>query len=178
MSINTVSRLAEVSKISTKKLEWWPFDQVGPKIKKRIKFEALYINTFFVINSVMGFVSGVLHVIPLEDDKELFYPLAIFEQFAPKWQFWLEWLYRMSFLLIPFIMAGPSYIGIYLSSRFRFQFYLFNEYLKNINYLNDNQQTPDFIENKDYQKKIKKRLIFCIKRNIHLYEQVFFKNFI
>lgn len=168
--------MTKVTKNLLNTFEWWPNDAADPEIKNRIKREAFYINTFFVVNAIVGLASGVLHAIPLEDDKELFYALVIFEEFAPKWKFWLEWLYRMSFLVVPLVMTYTSHIGIYMCARFWFQFYTYNEYLKKINFLSDAQQTPDLIENQNYQNEIKKRLVFCIKRNIHMYTQVFLKN--
>lgn len=110
-------------------------------------------------------ISAILHIIPLKDDIELFYPLAIFEEYTPEWKEFFSGLYRASFISISFIMIIPCYLLIYMSSHVRFEFYMFLQILKNINLDGDPLVV---IQNPKYQARIKKRLIYCIKQHTYL----------
>jgi hypothetical protein len=151
-------------------LDWSKINRAGPKIEKWIKMEALYLNSFVLFTTVLSYVSAVTHAIPIEDDNDIFYPLAIFEEFFPQCQNVLSSLYRATFFLVPLIMSTPCYLVIYITSKMRFQFYMLLHFLKRINSGYETSDINQLINDRQYQEEIKKRLKFCVKWHTQLYE--------
>jgi hypothetical protein len=58
-------------------VELWRIIFCGPKLEKRIKTEALYFNGFAVSVAILSYVNAVTYSKPLENDGDIFYPLAI-----------------------------------------------------------------------------------------------------
>lgn len=136
-------------------------------IQKKIKFEENYIHVFIIISTITGVVSGIFHAIPLEDDEDIFYPLVIFEEIAPEnLKNMLNWIYRISFLVMPVVMLAPFHITIFAINIIRTQLLLLLEVLKKINQGYDTSN--DLFNNSEYQKEIKKRLKTCIIRHTEL----------
>lgn len=100
----------------------WDINSATAKIKHKIKMEAFYVNSFVVVNTILAIISGIFHAIPLKDDEDLFYPLAIFEEYTPKWKDFFSLLFRVCFVPISFVMLTPCHVFIYMTSHFRFQF--------------------------------------------------------
>ncbi|XP_044270130.1 uncharacterized protein LOC123014895 [Tribolium madens] len=63
-------------------------------------------------------------------------------------------------------MIAPFQMIIYVTSRLRFQIFLFSDILENISEGYDISKPNGLIENSTYQKQIKRRLKICIKRHI------------
>lgn len=111
MAAFSTSSFISIILCATKKFDFWDTTDFDIEIQKKIKFEATYIDIFMIVNTIIGVISGVLHSIPLEDDADIYYPLYIFEEFAPEsLKDVLSWLYRSSFILTPFVMLAPLHI--------------------------------------------------------------------
>ncbi|EFA01422.1 odorant receptor 292 [Tribolium castaneum] len=162
LSVLPISKLIKTAWV---KFSFWEINSATPKIERKIRKEIFYINCVVFFNTIVAIISGIFHAIPLQDDEELFYPLAIFETYTPEWKDWFSGIYRASFLPMPIIMVAPAYTVVYLCAHMRFQFCLLLHFLENINPDNEN------ISDKKYQAQIKERLHFCIKRHIHLFSK-------
>jgi hypothetical protein len=87
----------------------------------------------------------------------------------PRWQNILSWVYRATFILMPLILSTPCYALIYTTSHLRFQFYMLLHFLKRINSGYETSDVNQLIDNRQFQKEVKKRLKFCLKRHAHLF---------
>jgi hypothetical protein len=160
--LNTIKVIADV-------MDLWKINRCGSKIEKWIKIEGFYLNSFVVLIAIISYVSAITHAIPLDEDEDIFYPLAIFKEFFPRWQNILSWIYRATFILMPLILSTPCYALIYTTSHLRFQFYMLLHFLKRINSGYETSDINQLINNRQYQKEVKKRLKFCLKRHAHLF---------
>ncbi|RZC35503.1 uncharacterized protein BDFB_011854, partial [Asbolus verrucosus] len=149
----------------------WKIDSANEKVQNRIKTESFYINLFIIVNTIVTIYSAILHIIPDEDDSDIFYHFAIFEDYLPStWANLFSWGYRMTYVPTSVIMVQPCYMVIYVTSHFRFQMYMFLHYLDNINSGHEKLDNEKLFYDKDYQNEIRKRLKFCIKRHRQFYE--------
>jgi hypothetical protein len=98
--VNTMKVFADV-------MDLWKINRSGSKIEKRIKIEGFYLNSLVIFVAIVSYVSALTHAIPLDEDEDIFYPLAIFEEFFPRWQNLLSWVYRATFFLMPLILSTP-----------------------------------------------------------------------
>jgi hypothetical protein len=169
LAIFSIPHLLKSSMAGLDNVEHWRINFCGPKLEKRIKTEALYFNGFAVSVAILSYVNAVIYAKPLENDEDIFYPLAIFKEFVPQWQNVLSALYRATFFLIPLILTTPCYILIYVTSHLRFQFYMLLHFLKNINNRYETTEPNQLVDNLHYQKEITRRLKFCIRRYSILY---------
>lgn len=128
----------------------------------------MWTNFMFASCTAVAVFSGLMHALPLDDDKELYYPLVIFEEFVPEWKNFLSWIYRLGFLVVPFIIPLPLYLSIYYITKCLYQVMLFMTFIENIN-MGFDTSSIRLIENSEFQKTINKRLLFCIKRHSHFY---------
>jgi hypothetical protein len=160
--VNTMKVLADT-------LDMWKINRSGPKIEKWIKMEGFYLNSLMLFITIVSYISAVTHAIPLDKDEDIFYPLAIFKEFFPRWQNILSWVYRATFFLLPLILSAPCYALIYTTSHLRFQFYMLLHFLKRINSGYETSDINQLINNRQFQKEVKKRLKFCLKRHARLF---------
>lgn len=146
----------------------WKTTCCGSKVENRIKREVLYSNCFLVINTITALVCAILCIKPIEGDKEIVYAFVIFEEFFPMWEPWLSWGYRAGFIMMPFLMLTGCYILIYFLTHMRFQCYILNNFLENLNSGYDTSHTEQLISDAQYQKQITKRIKFCTNRHAHI----------
>jgi hypothetical protein len=152
------------------KFQIWEINCCGIQLENRIKREVFWLNCVLVINTIIAMYSVITHMIPLEDDKELFFPFAIFEEFFPHWEKWLSAMYRTGFLLMPAAMQTTCYAIVYFGTHMKFQIYILINFLENINGDYKTSIPERLINNCQYQKEIKERIIFCIKRHAHIFK--------
>ena len=139
----------------------WPTNAAGSTIEQKIKFEVVYFSTFVVLNICLSFISGILHAIPLDGDREIFYTLATIEDYLPQWKNVLCFMYRCGFLVLPMVMAAPFYITIYICSQMRFQAYM----IFHLRELLGQKLVTNITDDKKYNKIIKKILVASIQRH-------------
>ncbi|RZC31769.1 hypothetical protein BDFB_012074, partial [Asbolus verrucosus] len=132
-------------------LERWKIDSAGIFIEQKIRKEATNINTFITVNTIVSLLCGFFHMLPEDNDRNIFFALGIIHEFLPEWSFLLTSLARVSVLFLPIIMLAIPCQFIYLASHFKYQTYLLTYYLQNLNNYDD--KIGD-----NFHKEIKKRL--------------------
>jgi hypothetical protein len=170
VAISSNLKLSVVIGTFLDKLQIWEVNCCGKQVENRIKREIFWLNCVLVINTIITMYSVITHMIPLEDDKELFFPFAIFEEFFPRCEKWLSAMYRAGFLLMPAAMQTTCYVIVYMGTHMRFQFYILIHFLENINGDYNTSIPERLINNSQYQKEIKERIVFCIKRHAHIFK--------
>jgi hypothetical protein len=139
----------------------------------RIKMEGLYLNCFMIFTTVAALISGIVHALPVEDDENVFFALAILKEYFPHhWGNWLSWLYRSTFLFIPLAMIVPFYAIIHFASYCRFNFYILLNFFQDLSSDHETSDPNRLLGSLHYQKQVKKRLIFCFERLVHIYKLV------
>jgi hypothetical protein len=161
--------MVNTTKVLADTLDMWKINRSGPKIEKWIKMEGFYLNSLVLFITIVSYISALTHATPLDEDEDIFYPLAIFKEFFPRWQNILSCVYRATFFLLPLILSVPCYALIYTTSHLRFQFYMLLHFLKRINSGYETSDLNQLINNRQFQKEVKKRLKFCLKRHARLF---------
>ncbi|CAH1367365.1 unnamed protein product [Tenebrio molitor] len=169
LSLYSTPHMVNAIKVFADVMDLWKINCSGSKIEKWIKIEGFYLNSLVIFVAIVSYVSAITYSIPLDEDENIFYPLAIFKEFFPRWQNILSWVYRATFILMPLILSTPCYALIYTTSHLRFQFYMLLHFLKRINSGYETSDVNQLIDNRQFQKEVKKRLKFCLKRHAHLF---------
>ncbi|KAJ3664044.1 hypothetical protein Zmor_008250 [Zophobas morio] len=159
--------ISEAAHNFMRQIEPWPINRLGPVLEKRIKRQSVYFNIVLIVSTVVSLISGILHVLPIEDDEEIFYTLAFFQEYFPKWQRYLCFVYRMSFMLLAIVMPAPFFTFIYLACHGQFQISMMVQVLKRINKPNHSEES-DLLVDKKYQERTNNLLKFSIKRHSQL----------
>ncbi|EFA01423.1 odorant receptor 293 [Tribolium castaneum] len=154
-----------------KRITFWTINSARVETERKIKKHAMYTNIFFLGTVIMGVISALFHIMPLDDDNELFFPLILFEEFVPNWKNFFSWMYRLNFLAVPFTLPIPIYITTYHLIKSYYQILLYLDFLKNINTGFDTTSSNN-IESAEYQQVTRDRLVFCIKRHSYFYTQM------
>ncbi|EFA01417.1 odorant receptor 285 [Tribolium castaneum] len=142
----------------------WRVDSASEKIKNEIKTTAFIINIYTGVTVVLGVFCSLLFSIPTEDDTDFIFSIALMDRFVPEWKSVLMWPYRFSLFPLAVILTTPCFVVIYVVHHARFQMLLLLHYLKNVN----SGHMTQSIGNARFQKEIRKRLKFCIKRHNHI----------
>ncbi|KAJ3664922.1 hypothetical protein Zmor_000455 [Zophobas morio] len=148
-------------------IEPWPINRLGHVLERRIKRQSIYFNILLIVITVVSLVSGILHALPIEDDEEIFYTLAFFQEYFPRCQRFLCFVYRMGFVLLSIVMPAPFLISIYVGCHAQYQICMLVHVLKTVNKVNQTEES-DLLLDKNYQEKTKNLLKFCIKRHCQL----------
>jgi hypothetical protein len=72
--VNAIKVFADV-------MDLWKINCSGSKIEKWIKIEGFYLNSLVIFVAIVSYVSAITYSIPLDEDENIFYPLAIFKEF-------------------------------------------------------------------------------------------------
>lgn len=140
----------------------WKYESVGKKYDQKVKRSAFYTLTIIGFVVIVGFCSAVLHVIPSEDDHEIFFIMTWFEDNMLEWADFLSCFHRFSFLFVSFLMQAPSFQLTYLLKHVQYQIGILQILLKNIHQGYEN--LDELIFDEKFHKEIKNRLIMCCKR--------------
>ena len=139
-------------------VKWWKSDSAGEEVERRIRRETLQLAILMTTNIVSSVVMSTAFVIPQKEDRNLFYEIALFEDFLPKWAGVLKAIYRtQAFFVRPFCVVAAFSQALYIFHNMRFQMYMILHFIKTIN---DNCENDQLI--------IKNRLLFCFKNYIQL----------
>ncbi|KAJ3666868.1 hypothetical protein Zmor_002295 [Zophobas morio] len=158
-----------VESVSTfmKNLDPWPVDQFGPVLERHIKYHANYFNIFATVTVAVSFISGIFHALPVENDEEIMFTLAFFQEYFPKWKNCLSTVYRLGFLVLPFAMLVPFHIFIYAACHCQQQIFMLLHIIEVINKTAKTEQNR-LLRDEKYQKRVTTTFKFIIKRHCHL----------
>ena len=171
VTIYAASNAGELALVFIRQLEPWPINRLGHVLERRIKRQSTYFNILLIVISVVSLISGILHALPIEDDEEIFYTLAFFQEYFPRCQRFLCFVYRMGFVLLSIVMPAPFLISIYVGCHAQYQICMLVHVLKTVNKVNQTEES-DLLLDKNYQEKTKNLLKFCIKRHCQLTQYV------
>ncbi|KAJ3664076.1 hypothetical protein Zmor_008274 [Zophobas morio] len=161
ISIYSTPRIADAVINCLESSDVWPINATSRTIEQKIKLEVLYLNTFLIVSICMSLTGGVLHTIPLDDDREIFYTIAMIEDYLPQWKNVLCFMYRSSFLILPLLMGTPFYIAIYMCCQMRFQIYMLLHLWESL----DQKLITNITDDEKYNEMVKKVLVLSIQKN-------------
>ncbi|KAJ3666867.1 hypothetical protein Zmor_002295 [Zophobas morio] len=127
------SKLVESASTYMKNLDPWPINQFGPVLERRIKYHANYFNIITTVTTAVSFISGILHALPVENDEEIMFTLAFFAEYFPRWKNCLCTMYRLGFLVLPFVLPAPFHIFIYTICHCQHQIFMLLHIIEKIN---------------------------------------------
>lgn len=154
--------VCEISKNMLDRTDFWEVNPHDLRTSNHIKSASARINIYVLITMALGFVSGITHAVPLEDDIDIFFPLAIFKDYFPSWEQTFSWIYRSSFIIMPLIMPAPFHIALYFVHTMCFQVLLLMEEMKSLD------QDIGSITDLEYQRIVKRKMEICIERHVQI----------
>ena len=112
-----------------------------------------------------GVICGISFAIPSEEDKDIFYPFSLSQEFFPELEYFVTWGFKCCCVLIGFVGAiSPAHYLVYALLHFQLQA---NVLLLNIENINKNYEKNEFPDT-ETQNVIKKRLLLCLKHHISI----------
>ncbi|KAJ3664074.1 hypothetical protein Zmor_008274 [Zophobas morio] len=161
ITIYSTPRMADAVIECLESSDVWPINAASTLIEQKIKREALYLDIFIILNTFLSLISGILHALPLDEDREIFYTLATIEDYLPQWKNLLCFIYRCGFVVLPVVIAAPFYMTIYVCSHMRFQVYMLFHLAEFLN-----QKLITEIKNeKKYNELVKKVLVLSVQKH-------------
>nr|XP_015837952.1 PREDICTED: uncharacterized protein LOC103314767 [Tribolium castaneum] len=150
---------------SFQKYPLWKVDTVGTAYKKIVERDALYTKIYIVVIIVIGFCTGILYVIPTDEDHEMFFIMTWFEDNLLEWADILSLCHRCSFLFVSLLMQAPCFQICYLLKHAEYQLGIIQKLLENIHYGFEDLDEMTCGDTK-VQGEIRTRLLFCVKRHV------------
>ncbi|KAJ3666869.1 hypothetical protein Zmor_002296 [Zophobas morio] len=161
------SKLVECASTYMKNLDPWPINQFGPVLERQIKYHANYFNISTTVTTAVSFISGIFHALPVENDEEIMFTLAFFQEYFPGWKNCLSAVYRLGFLVVPFVMPAPFHIIIYVVCHCQHQIFMLLRILEKNNKMAKSHQNQ-LLQDEKYQKRVTQTFKFFVKRHCHL----------
>jgi hypothetical protein len=160
----------EMTESALRNFKPWALDSAGREVTKKIEIQSVYTSIYIVCNLIVTFAGAILYVIPVENDKEIFFACYLFQRLFPNYGFVLNWLYRLTFIALGLAGVTTFHAFIYGVQHMKFQLFLFWEYEKNITDIEEynNIGDVDLLKNTDFQSEVANRIKFCVKRQIEM----------
>ncbi|EFA02955.1 odorant receptor 301 [Tribolium castaneum] len=164
-----------IDNYTTAQFDKWELENMtqtfDEKLYKKIKTPSMIVSIVIITNFALALVSGYFHILPDDDDKEIFFIFIFVEEHFPKWQSVISWAIRSTYIFTAYFMIYPINTLSYFMWRLKFHMYF---YLENIKKINEGrpQNEKNITTCIPFQKEVRKRLIRCIKRHTeiaHLY---------
>ncbi|XP_064211080.1 uncharacterized protein LOC103314365 [Tribolium castaneum] len=152
------------------KCKLWALNSIDDKIYQDIRREALFGTVFVITNLILVFVTTITFIIPAPLDRDVFFVVYFFESYLDQtWGKILTLVYRATFLLLGFIVVTCAHQLFYTIQQFKFQIYLLKEHVENITNIEFFDEDDSLLlKNPSYQREVKRRVRFCIKRHIQI----------
>ncbi|EFA04606.1 odorant receptor 272 [Tribolium castaneum] len=131
--------------------------------------ECKIFTVFFVLNLIIALFSGYLHALPDDDDREIFYAFAFFEDYCSEWKDFCSFLYRITFLPVAYVMYVPINVFVYAAIHLKSQIYYLKEHLIQINEGYDISNNNDLFYDENYQRIIREKMIYLYKIHVKLF---------
>lgn len=146
----------------------WSLDTTNEVIRQKIEKQVKLFTAYAILNFLISLIGGLTFIQNLSRDNELFFALRFFEEFVPSHSQLLSFLYKLHLPLLGYIMIVHSYHVIYYTQHQNFQLYMFQPFIENIPKEDEADEEESLFHNVNYQKKVQKRLIFCVERSREL----------
>jgi hypothetical protein len=153
-------------------VEMWTIDSAGEKVHRQIKNQATFMTIFAVVNFLISIVGGCLYLVPLSEDVDTFVAFYLFHNYFPNQEKYLSSIYRMTFLMLGYLMIVHGYQIIYYSEHGRYQSTLLKEHVANLDSCERQTNEEKLFYDDEYQKRIHLRLVFCVKRSVKFVEYI------
>jgi hypothetical protein len=153
-------------------VELWAEDSCGKEVFMKIKKHTFYIKVYAITHAFIGTFNAVLFVYPREQDTNNFLFFKFFHDNLYSYRHILGVPLRLIMAIDLYTMITLGLHLVYITQHMKFQMLLLNNCLEEISKEYDVEDKYLFY-NDNYQKTIKQRLHFCIKRHMELVQYDF-----
>lgn len=160
-----------MEKFHQKALLWSP-KNADPVTQRKIQNQSIFIYIFVSFTTFLVFLTIILFMYIDENDVQVcLIDKLLNEQISNYYcSIGLRIFYRLTFIVLGYSFVVFSYQILYLTQEGCFQLYMFNRYLRNLGENYDDISALRLILDQHFQKVVRKRLLFCIKRHNELTE--------
>lgn len=149
-----------------KKFPTWQTNINQAAVDLKISKKSFKAKLFYLTILVLALCGSFLYVVPSSSDDETDLQLfLVYKQVPHGLQKTLIWVRKISYVLGGYYLQVPICQMAYVMQSNRYRMYFLLHHLKNININYENINIHKLAFNINYQKVIKQRLIFCIKRH-------------
>ncbi|XP_044268544.1 uncharacterized protein LOC123013813 isoform X2 [Tribolium madens] len=147
-------------------IKMWSIDNASEDLQSEIKLKIKITTRFVIINSLIAVIAGFLYVQQLSDDVNLFFAYRFIRDNFPHHNKTLEFLYRMTYPIISYLMTVHAYQCIYFTQHVNYQLKMFKEVITELTKCETFSSFENrLIFDKKYQTEIERKLKFCIRRS-------------
>ncbi|XP_015834443.2 uncharacterized protein LOC107397740 [Tribolium castaneum] len=146
-------------------LKAWDITAADDAVSSRIKFEINVITVFCLVNYLLALVASFFYYMSFYGDEEIFYLIRFLEDHCPNHKRVLIKLYKISFVLLGYVMVVHACQVLYATQHVRFQLILCAHFMANVTKQAKNIKDEHLPDDNNYQNMIRERLKFCIIRH-------------
>ncbi|KAJ3664066.1 hypothetical protein Zmor_008270 [Zophobas morio] len=165
LTLYSVLQMAKSVSSGLRDLRGWKFSSAEKFTGKDIFFEKIFV----ILHVLLAIFTGITYAIPDESDKNFVLVLVAIKKFFPTFELVFTILYRLSFLILIITTLAPFHMIIYYCGYTRANFITFLKYVENLNYGYDHPDLMNSVYDQKYQRKITRRLEFCVETHVRLY---------
>ncbi|XP_068897267.1 uncharacterized protein [Tenebrio molitor] len=156
--------------ITLKNLKPWALDSGDNKTTAKIKTESVFWTSFVFVNFGLALIAASLFVLPVRNDKDVFFALYLFDRYFSEYASILNWVYRWMVFIQGFTMVNCSHLFLYIVEHILFQVNLLLSRIAGITNVSqyDSEDESSLLKNEHYQMEVENRIKFCIKRHVDL----------
>jgi hypothetical protein len=170
LSTITLLQDGELADITLKNLKPWALDSGDNKTTAKIKTESVFWTSFVFVNFGLALIAASLFVLPVRNDKDVFFALYLFDRYFSEYASILNWVYRWMVFIQGFTMVNCSHLFLYIVEHILFQVNLLLSRIAGITNVSqyDSEDESSLLKNEHYQMEVENRIKFCIKRHVDL----------
>lgn len=162
---------------------FYSLDMTGMDTKQHIIRESKQTIYFFYVNLLLISLTSALHIVKNGNEPEQFLFIKYSEETFSSQASSINFLFYVLYFIMCLYFVNELYTLVYLTQQLKFQFYILNDCIscmlgKRYKF----QCELELPHNEIYQKKVFKRLKFCIKyhemlmRWVHIYFKCYLEN--
>ncbi|CAH1378823.1 unnamed protein product [Tenebrio molitor] len=170
LSTITLLQDGDLADITLKNLKPWALDSGDNKTTAKIKTESVFWTSFVFVNFGLALIAASLFVLPVRNDKDVFFALYLFDRYFSEYASILNWVYRWMVFIQVFTMVNCSHLFLYIVEHILFQMNLLLSRIADITNVAqyNSQDESSLLKNEHYQMEVENRIKFCIKRHVDL----------
>lgn len=146
----------------------WKLDSATEEIRLHIEREIKIITAFCVTNLAIILYGGFAYLEEDPTDWMVFFAMKLCKDYFPNNRYILCLIYRLTFPILAYVSVTHAYQLIYYTQSMKYQGILALYYVENLTTYNTVTEDLKLFYDKQFQKEIRLRLAFLIKRHVEL----------
>lgn len=147
----------------------WKLDSANEEMRLKIEREIKIITAFCLINISIILYGGFSYIEEDPTDWKVFFAIKLYHDYFPNHPY-IPLIYRFTFPVLAYASVIPAYQLIYYTQSLKYQCIMFLFYVNNLTDCNTTKEELKLYNDNEFQREIRLRLSFLVKRHLELME--------